>query len=181
MDKSNVVNTPQRIRGLARIGAITGIVAIAVVLWTVFTSYRARATLREYTDEQAAVAVATTSPQPLRDAEELRLPGSVSANYDAPIYARTNGYLRRWLVDIGTPVKAGQVLAEIDAPEVDQQLRQAEADVANAEANQKIARVTADRWRGLRDTDSVSKQEADEKISLADAGTAQLQAAEANV
>ncbi|HKT71857.1 MAG TPA: efflux RND transporter periplasmic adaptor subunit [Steroidobacteraceae bacterium] len=181
MDKLHVVKAPHGIRGLARIGAVTGIVAIAVVLWAVFASYRARATLREYTDDQAIVTVATTTPQALRDTEELRLPGSVSANYDAPIYARTSGYLRRWLVDIGTPVKAGQVLAEIDAPEVDQQLRQAQADVANAEANQKIARVTADRWRGLRNTDSVSKQEADEKISLADAGAAQLQAAQANV
>ena len=68
----------------------------------------------------------------------LSLPGNVQANYDAPIYARTNGYLKRWLVDIGTPVKAGQVLAEIDAPEVDQQLRQAQADLVNAQANQKI-------------------------------------------
>ncbi len=101
------------------------------------------------------------------------MPGNVQANTDAPIYARTSGYLKRWLVDIGTPVKAGQLLAEIDAPEVDQQLRQAEADLADAQAAQQIAKITADRWRGLQQTDSVSKQEADEKISLAEAAERQ--------
>jgi RND family efflux transporter MFP subunit len=89
--------------------------------------------------------------------------------------------LKRWLVDIGTPVKAGQLLAEIESPEVDQQLRQAQADLATAEANQHIADLTAERWRNLRATDSVSKQEADEKISLAASGDAQMQAARANV
>ena len=78
-------------------------------------------------------------------------------------------------------MKAGQVLGEIEAPEVDQQLRQAEADLTTAEANQKIANVTADRWRNLRATDSVSKQEADEKISLSASSDAQVQAAKANV
>ena len=106
------------------------------------------------------------------------LPGSVQANIDAPIYARTSGYLKRWLVDIGTRVKAGQLLAEIDTPEVQQQLSQAEADVANAEANSKIATVTAERWESLRKTDSVSRQDADEKASLAEASKAQLQAAQ---
>jgi RND family efflux transporter MFP subunit len=112
---------------------------------------------------------------------DLTLPGNVQALYEAPIYARTNGYLKRWFVDIGTPVKAGQVLAEIEAPEVDQQLRAAEAELANAQASQKIARITADRWRDLRDSDSVSQQEADEKISSADVSDAAVKAAQANV
>ena len=109
------------------------------------------------------------------------LPGNLQANYEAPIYARTSGYLQRWLVDIGTPVKAGQLLAEIESPEVDSQLRQAQADLATAEANRKIADLTAERWRNLRVTDSVSKQEADEKIASAASGDAQMQAARANV
>jgi RND family efflux transporter MFP subunit len=127
------------------------------------------------------LTVATTKPQPLTDLTELILPGNLQANYEAPIYARTSGYLKRWLVDIGTPVKVGQLLGEIESPEVDQQLNQAQADLATAQANQKIANVTAERWRNLRASDSVSKQEADEKISLAASNDAQVQAARANV
>ncbi len=117
----------------------------------------------------------------MSDLTELILPGNLQANYEAPIYARTSGYLKRWLVDIGTPVKAGQLLGEIESPEVSAQLNQAQADLATAEANQKIANVTAERWRNLRASDSVSKQEADEKISLAASNDAQVQAAKANV
>src|SRR5262245_4733898 len=121
-------------RRTARVAVAAGIV-LALVLWGVFASLRAGAKLREQTAEQAIVTVATVHPKAQTDATTLTLPGSVQANYDAPIYARTNGYLKRWLVDIGTRVKAGQVLAEIDAPELDQQLRQAEADLATAVAN----------------------------------------------
>jgi RND family efflux transporter MFP subunit len=168
-------------RGFVRAGLVAGIVALAFVAWGLVSAHRARAQLREATEAQAVVTVATTTPQAASAAAEVTLPGSVQANFEAPIYARTSGYLKRWLVDIGTPVQAGQVLGEIDAPELDQQLRQAEADYATARANRDIADVTAERWRGLRDTDSVSKQEADEKISLAETGAAQLQAAQANL
>jgi RND family efflux transporter MFP subunit len=134
------------------------------------------------TEEAAVTTVSTTHPKPTdTTGSELVLPGTVQANIDAPIYARTSGYLKRWLVDIGTRVKAGQLLAEIDTPEVQQQMSQAEADVATAEANQKIAAVTADRWQSLRKTDSVSRQDADEKSSLADASKAQLDSARANL
>src|SRR5689334_11692536 len=167
--------------GIARIGAVAGVVAIGVVVWGVLASQRANAQLKADTESNAFVTVATTRPQSQGGEAELALPGNVQANTDAPIYARTSGYLKRWLVDIGTPVKAGQLLAEIDAPEVDQQLRQAQADLADAQAAQEIAKVTADRWRGLQATDSVSKQEADEKISLAATGEAKLQAAQANL
>jgi RND family efflux transporter MFP subunit len=166
---------------VARWSAIVGVLAAAVVIWGIFASHRAGAKLKEATEAQALVTVATIKPMPQQEQGVLSLPGTVQANYDAPIYARTNGYLKKWYVDIGTPVKTGQVLAEIDAPEVDQQLRQAQADLVNAEANQKIAGITSDRWRGLRDTDSVSKQEADEKISLAATADAQVQAAQANL
>ncbi|HEY1283109.1 MAG TPA: efflux RND transporter periplasmic adaptor subunit [Steroidobacteraceae bacterium] len=183
MDQLVVPTTTPRVnvRRAARVGVAVGVAAIAFAAWSVFASHRASAKLTEATEAQALVTVATTKPKAQSDGSLLSLPGNVQANYDAPIYARTSGYLRRWLVDIGTPVKAGQVLAEIDAPELDQQLRQAQADLANAQANQKITGITAERWQGLRDTDSVSKQEADEKISLAATGTAQLQAAQANL
>jgi RND family efflux transporter MFP subunit len=155
--------------------------AFVVVVWSVFAAHRASAKLKDATEAQSVVTVATTKPQPLTDLTELILPGNLQANYEAPIYARTSGYLKRWLVDIGTPVKAGQLLGEIESPEVDQQLNQAQADLATAQANQKIANVTAERWRNLRASDSVSKQEADEKISLAASNDAQVQAARANV
>jgi len=168
-------------RTLVRGGVVVGALAFIVIVWSVFSSYRASAKLKEATDAQAIITVATTKPQPLSDLTELILPGNLQANYEAPIYARTSGYLKRWLVDIGTPVKAGQLLGEIESPEVSAQLIQAQADLATAEANQKIANVTAERWRNLRASDSVSKQEADEKISLAASNDAQVQAAKANV
>lgn len=181
MDQPLSTKTHGSVRGVARVGAAVGVLLLGFAVWGVFASHRAGAKLAEATEAQAVVTVATAKPQAQSDGSLLSLPGNVQANYDAPIYARTSGYLKRWLVDIGTPVKAGQLLAEIDAPELDQQLRQAQADLANAEANQKISGITADRWQGLRDTDSVSKQEADEKISLAATGTAQLQASQANL
>jgi RND family efflux transporter MFP subunit len=170
-----------RARRLGRIGVAVAAIAILLLAWVLFSAHRAAQELAAATEAQAVVTVATTKPQSEASLADLALPGTVQANFDAPIYARTNGYLKRWVVDIGTPVKAGQLLGEIETPEVDQQLRQAQADLANAEANQKIASVTAERWRDLRKTDSVSKQEADEKISQAEAGDAQLLAARANL
>lgn len=169
-------------QGLARVGMVIAVVAVGFVIWSIFSAHRAAASLAAATDDAAIVSVTTTHPQPSDPTgSELVLPGTVQANIDAPIYARTSGYLKRWLVDIGTRVKAGQLLAEIDTPEVQQQLSQAEAELANAEANSKIASVTSERWESLRKTDSVSRQDADEKASLADASKAQLQSARANL
>jgi len=166
---------------LLKVGAVLAIVALCGIAWALLSAHRHSVALRHTTEQLAVVAVATTQPEPVQAQSELILPGNVQANYEAPIYARTSGYLKRWLVDIGTPVHAGQLLAEIEAPEVDQQLRQAQADLATANANRMIAAVTAERWRHLRASDSVSKQEADEKISAAEASEAQVQAARANV
>ena len=173
--------TKRSARGLGRAAFFVGAAALIVLLWAGVSAHFASAKLKEVTEQQAVVTVATTKPSAQSGLSELILPGNIQANYEAPIYARTSGYLKRWLVDIGTPVKAGQLLAEIESPEVDQQLRQAEADLSTAEANQKIADLTAQRWRDLRSTDSVSKQEADEKIASAASGDAQMQAAHANV
>jgi RND family efflux transporter MFP subunit len=168
--------------GFARVGAVIVVVAIGFVVWNILSAHRAAANLASATEEAAITTVSTTHPKPTDPSgSELVLPGTVQANIDAPIYARTSGYLKRWLVDIGTRVKAGQLLAEVDTPEVQQQMSQAEADVATAQANQKIAAVTADRWQSLRKTDSVSRQDADEKTSLADASKAQLDSARANL
>jgi RND family efflux transporter MFP subunit len=164
-----------------RLGVIIALVALAAVAWTVHARHRTAAALSLQTEADEVLAVATTLPQPDRAAGELVLPGNLEADYEAPIYARTSGYLEHWYVDIGARVRKGQLLAEIEAPEVDEQLRQAQADLAVAAANRKIADLTAERWRRLRATDSVSRQEADQKVSAAQASDAQVRAAQANV
>jgi RND family efflux transporter MFP subunit len=173
--------TKRSARGLGRAALFVGVAGLLIILWAGVSAHFAAAKLKDVTEAQAVVTVATTKPGSQTELAELVLPGNLQANYEAPIYARTSGYLKRWLVDIGAPVKAGQLLGEIESPEVDQQLRQAQADLATATANQKIAELTAQRWRDLRASDSVSKQEADEKIASAASGDAQMQAAHANV
>lgn len=164
-----------------RLTAIVGLIALLAIAWSVHARHRADALLSQQTEAEEVLAVATARPQPNGATTELVLPGNLQANYEAPIYARTSGYLRRWYVDIGAKVHKGQLLGDIESPEVDQQLHQAEADLAVAQANQKIADLTAERWRRLRATDSVSRQEADQKVSAAQASDAQVQAARANV
>lgn len=172
---------PAQARGAAGLLVVVLLIAAALVAWGLISRHRADAELRHETEQQGAMPVSVVQPRQDGSSQALTLPGNVQAYVEAPIHARTSGYLKRWYVDIGGPVKAGQVLADIDTPEVDQQLRQAEADLANAEANDRIAQTTAERWRGLRASDSVSKQEADEKISAAEASRAAVKAARANV
>ena len=126
-------------RQLRRVALFVGVAAVIVIAWVGVSGHFAAAKLKDVTEQEAVINVATTRPTAQPGLGDLVLPGNVQANYEAPIYARTSGYLKRWLVDIGTKVKAGQLLGEIESPEVDQQLRQAEADLATAEANQKIA------------------------------------------
>ena len=166
---------------LKRLGLLLAVVALLVLGLRAWSAHRAGQRLTASAEAAAVPPVATVRGEPVSGAAELTLPGSLQANYEAPIFARTSGYLKRWLTDIGTPVKQGQLLAEIDTPEIEQQLRQAQAELANAEANQKLAQLTAERWRNLRATDSVSRQEADEKIAQATALDAQAQSARANV
>jgi RND family efflux transporter MFP subunit len=155
--------------------------AIVLAVWGIVSRVNARNELSKETAIAAAPTVMTVQPTVAPASEVLVLPGSVQAYYEAPIYARTNGYLRAWHTDIGTPVKKGRLLAEIDAPEVDQQLRQAEADLATAEANYQLAQTTDVRWQGLLATESVSKQDADQRAGDAAAKKAAVQSAAANV
>lgn len=113
--------------------------------------------------------------------QPLVLPGNVRADLDAPIYARVSGYLKVWHTDIGARVRKGQVLAEIETPELDQQILRAKADLSSAESNWEIADITAKRYQNLLATDSVSRQEADEKAATAKARRDILEAARANV
>ena len=124
--------------------------------------------------------VSVVQPRAAPATRDLALPADVRAYEDAAIHARVNGYLRRWYVDIGTPVKQGQLLAEIDAPEVADQLRQARADEATAAANYALARTTAERWKDLLASRSVAQQETDQKVADMEAKAALLASARSN-
>lgn len=156
-------------------------VAVVLAAWGILSRLYARVLLERAAADAAIVTVATTHPSRGPGSDILVLPGTVQAFYEAPIYARTNGYLHAWYTDIGTSVKKGQLLAEIETPEVDQQLRQAEADLATARANYQLARTTNERWQGLLATESVSKQDADERAGDAAAKEAAEQSAAANL
>jgi multidrug efflux pump subunit AcrA (membrane-fusion protein) len=121
--------------------------------------------VKRATEEAAVPVVKVVSPSPGAPTQEILLPGTTQAFTDAPIWARTNGYLKRWYFDIGARVKEGQLLAEIESPEIDQQLMQARADLETARANLRQADITAARWLDLLKTDSVSKQETDQAVS----------------
>ncbi len=155
--------------------------ALLVAAWGIVTRLSARTSLEKLAASAAIATVTTTRPHPGPASDTLVLPGSVQAFYEAPIYARTNGYLKIWYTDIGTPVKKGQLLAEIETPEVDQELRQAQADLGTAQANYQLAKTTNDRWQGLLATESVSQQDADQRAGDAAAKSAARQSAAANV
>jgi RND family efflux transporter MFP subunit len=139
------------------------------------------ASLARETSESAVQTVSVTHPKLGAPSDEVILPGNIQAFTDTPIYARTNGYLRHWYFDIGARVKAGQLLADIDTPETDQQLQQAQADLETAQANYKLAQTTAARWQFLLKSLSVSQQETDEKIGDLNAKRAMVDAAASNV
>jgi RND family efflux transporter MFP subunit len=177
-----VAGTPEQ-RAARKTKAYWILLAVVIVLATWGEAHRvvARNTLRQNTADEATPIVVTVAPTPSAVGEELVLPGTVQAYIEAPIYARTNGYLKTWSVDIGSTVKKGEILAEIDTPEVDQQLAQAIADLATARANEALASTTDARWKGLLATESVSKQDADEKAGDAAAKVAIEESAAANV
>ncbi len=183
MTDTRPVSPPQRISDatLRRYGWIALAIAIALAVWGIVTRVSARNSLGKATAVAAATTVVTVKPTVSPGSESLVLPGNVQAYYEAPIYARTNGYLRAWHTDIGTPVKKGQLLAEIDSPEVDQQLGQARAELATAEANYRLAKTTDVRWQGLLATESVSKQDAEQRAGDAAAKKAAADSAAANV
>jgi RND family efflux transporter MFP subunit len=157
------------------------VIAIALAVWGIVSRVTARAALGRAAAVAAATTVVTVKPSVGQGSEALVLPGSVQAYYEAPIYARTNGYLRAWHTNIGTPVKKGQLLAEIETPEVDRQLDQAQADLATAQANYQFAKSTNLRWQGLLASESVSKQDAEQRAGDAAAKKAAVESAAANV
>ena len=164
---------------------IFGVIAVAGALTLVVSGIRARedsnVKLKEWTDEQAvpAVAVIYADAGPLT--ATINLPGRLEAYYRAPIFARVNGYLKGWSKDIGARVKAGEVIAEIDAPDLDQQLLQARADLANQEASAKLSEVTLARRKTLIASNFVSMQEIDERTADLANKNAAVKSSQANV
>jgi RND family efflux transporter MFP subunit len=165
---------------------LLGLAAVALVLGIViFSGIHERAhaerTLGVVTERAAVPTVNVVQPTSGAVSQEIVLPGNTQAFNDTPIYARTNGYLKRWYVDIGAHVTQGQLLAEIDTPEIDQQLEQARAELKNAQANEQLAQITAARWQNLLKTNSVSKQETDQAVQDLSARQASVDSMTANV
>ena len=167
-------------------GAVIATSCVALVLGILIfmgirTRVHAEAALVTTTRQDAVLSVAVTTPVPGAAAQEITLPANTQAFIDTPVYARTSGYLRKWYADIGTRVHKGQLLAVIETPELDQQVRQAQSDLATAHANMDLAQITAERWTKLMAKNAVSKQETDQATMDLKARQSALAAAEANV
>jgi RND family efflux transporter MFP subunit len=168
-------------RPLSLVGGAFMLLAIAVVAYGMGSRATLNSRLRDLTEAQAVPTVAIVTPSRLENHEGLDLPGRLQAYIVAPIYARVPGYLRSWKYDIGAKVKPGDVLAEIDTPDLDQQLLQARAALGVAQANAKLAQISADRWQSLAGTDAVAKQDVDTRNFTLNANLAQVKAAQANL
>ena len=168
-------------RRLRLAGGVFALIAIAVVAYGMGTRGAQNSRLNDLTEAQAVPTVAVVTPTNAENQEGLELPGRLQAYISAPIYARVPGYLKSWKYDIGGKVKAGDVLAEIDTPDLDQQLMQARADLSVSQANAKLAQISAERWQSLAGTDAVAKQDVDTRNFTLNANMAQVKAAQANL
>jgi RND family efflux transporter MFP subunit len=161
---------------------VVGLVVVGLlVLSGIVPRLRSRKALAAETNELAAPTVVVVQPKRGAPAQEILLPGNIQAFVDAPIYARTNGYLKRWYFDIGSHVRQGQLLADIESPEVDQQLLQAQADLETSKENLHLSQVTANRFSDLIRQDAVSQQDTDNATSDLAAKSSTLKSAQANV
>jgi len=168
-------------RGVLVLLGAAAVVLAVVIVFGIHSRLAAETRLQQATSEAATPSVNVAHPQLGDRAQELVLPGNTQAFIDSPIYARTNGYLKRWYVDIGARVNKGQLLAEIETPELDQQLQQARADLGTAEANLNLSQITAVRDENLVKTGSVSTQERDNAVNGNAANMATVQSNRANV
>jgi RND family efflux transporter MFP subunit len=165
---------------------IIGVVIVALLLGIfivigIHSRAHAEEKLSSNAQQNLTLSVAVTTPSQGAGPLEITLPANTQAYIDTPIYARTNGYLRKWYADIGTRVHRGQILAEIETPELDQQVEQAQSDLATARANQQIAQITAERWEKLLAKNAVSRQESDQATSDFSARQSALSSAQANL
>ena len=177
-DGNPVRHPPHRLR---RAGIAFVLLAIAVVAYGLGTRAAQNSRLHDVTEAQAIPTVAIVTPSRVENQTGLDLPGRLTAFINAPIYARVPGYLKSWKYDIGGKVKAGELLAEIDTPDLDQQLQQARAALGVAQANARLAQITADRWQSLAGTDAVAKQDVDTRNFTLNANIAQVKAAQASL
>jgi RND family efflux transporter MFP subunit len=160
---------------------IAVVVVAALLVSGIVSRVRARTALKAETAQVALTAVSVVSPKQTAPAEEIILPGNVQPFITSPIYARTNGYLKKWFFDIGAHVKKGQLLALIETPEVDQQLQQARSNLSTAQANLELATITKTRYQGLLKKHAVSQQDADNAVGTYNANRAIVQADQAAV
>ena len=176
---------PSRPAAQRRTTILVAAAALAVLAVMIYSGIHSRAVaearLTQRTQEAAIPTVAVVFPKEGAPTQEIILPGNTQAFSDAPIYARTSGYLKHWYFDIGAHVQKGQLLAEIETPEVDQQLLQARADLDTAQANLNIAKITATRWQELVSNGSVSQQETDQAVNNLSAVKAAAESSAANV
>src|SRR5580704_11057469 len=168
-------------RGLYLTGTFVTAVAALVVVMGLTTRKMADAKLSEWTEAQAVPVVTATTPDTRGRKTTLDLPGRLEAYTQAQIYARVSGYLKDWKADIGTPVKTGDLLAEIDAPDLDQQIMQGEANLASAQANSKLSDATLLRGQQLIPSGAVSKQDLDQRAADAGNKTGLVKSAQANL
>jgi RND family efflux transporter MFP subunit len=171
-------------RGSRRFGvgfAVLAVLVAGLIFHGIHTRTSADSRLQLAADQLSIVSVNVMHPNPSARTEDVVLPGTMQAFVDSSIYARTNGYLKRWYVDIGGRVEKGELLAEIETPELDQQLQQAKADLATAEANLNLSKITADRDENLLKTNSISTQERDNAVSGYAADAATVESKRANV
>jgi RND family efflux transporter MFP subunit len=171
-----------------RSGLLRWMIAVVVCLalgWLIYSGIHSRvqaeAALEHVAQSSEKSSVIVVHPQAGSAAAEIVLPGSTQAFIDTPIYARTSGYLKSWYTDIGAHVKQGQVLAEIETPELDQQLRQARAELATAQANAKLAKLNSTRYQDLLSQNAVTKQDTDGFVSQAASTSATVDSMMANV
>jgi len=193
MDDKEITNTeipgcpPGEVRGrrrTMRLLAVTGvtmfILLVIVILFGIRARERAESKLRQNTNEAAVQEVMIIHPKQNQPIDEVVLPGATQPYINSPVYARASGYLVKWYHDIGSRVKKGDLLAVVEAPELDKQLAQAQADLETSKANSNLAKITADRWQGLVKTRSVSKQATDQAVDNQRASDATVNSYAAN-
>jgi RND family efflux transporter MFP subunit len=177
----NEAKSQKSARGRWLVLAVTSLAVAAVLAYGMWSRVRASKKLGVETSQLAVTQVSVVSPKQTTPAQEIILPGNVQPFISSPIYARTNGYLKNWYADIGARVKQGQLLAVIDAPEVDQQLAQSLSNLNTAKANLALAEITKNRYEGLIKTNAVSQQDVDNAVGSYNANQAMVEADEANV
>jgi len=180
-DAPHAASSTENPGGIRAIGIFVTVALLVAIVYGLHLRSASEKGLSVATEEAAIPSVNVVHPVPGSKADDLALPGSVQAFTDTPIYSRTNGYLKKWYFDIGSRVRKGDLLAEIETPEIDQQLDQSRAELERMQANADLAGVTSNRWQGLLAKHAVSQQEADQTRANYIAAQAAVDASRANV